>query len=536
MSVSSKIRICIGKGRKCSARTVYHATRLMLVVITGFALAGCMRNRLLQVERIMEYDVAAADSIINTMNVPASKRSNALYAMLKTQIDYKMYRDIQNDSLIRIATDFYGTKYKDYHAAMAWYSLGCMASEFGQDSTAADAYLTAIRLFPDTLVRYYALAEQNLSYIFLEHRMDVEAMPLIRSCRANAVRLKDSAAIAFCDYNIAKSLLYNNKYVEAKLKFLELIDNEWLSLNTINNPLIYLAKIELVDGNQASAISYADLFIHKNQSNVSNSTAYSIKADALYQLNMVDSALHYYELSLTDANDPYTICDVYRRLSEITSYKGYSDSASFFARQASTWMDSITSTMGSENIFRTITNNSKSFQSPNKHKYSLLLIIILSVSAAIIALLSKKQDDTHEDEQTITQTGNEPRTEIISDFDKDLIAFKQSDLFSEMIMSLNERKELDCRKKNEITKKFQSSPNLKKVRSFIVASSTRLNGNEQDFCIFTMVGFEQKDFHRLFNLSQSGSRNLKNRIRTKMPESLFNHIFSNENDGKRRIL
>lgn len=92
----------------------------LLLVVALFALAGCMRSKLLQVEKLIETDVEAADSLIYSIDEPAGKRNGALYAMLKTQIDYKQYRDIPNDSLIRIATDYYGTKYKDYHAAMAW--------------------------------------------------------------------------------------------------------------------------------------------------------------------------------------------------------------------------------------------------------------------------------------------------------------------------------------------------------------------------------------------------------------------------------
>lgn len=140
--------------------------------LAALLLASCTYRDLKAVERTMETDPAVADSLLCEIPIPAHGRSRALYALLKTQIDYKMYRDADSDSLIRVATDYYGRKYKGYHAAMAWYSLGCISAELGNDSTAADAYLSALSLFPDTLVRYYALAEQNLSYIYLEHNMD----------------------------------------------------------------------------------------------------------------------------------------------------------------------------------------------------------------------------------------------------------------------------------------------------------------------------------------------------------------------------
>lgn len=525
MEVISNTANGIKKGRKCLARVAKHTTNVMLVVLTACALTGCIRNRLLQVERLMESDIKTADSLICSMVEPTDKRNRALYALVKTQIDYKMYRDAVSDSTIRIATDHYGRRYKGYHSAMAWYSLGCISAALGSDSTAADAYLTAIRLFPDTLVRYYALAEQNLSYIFLDHRMDAEAIPLIKSCRANAVRLEDSAAIAFCDYNIAKLLLYNNDYEASRKMFLELKDSKWLSPNTINNPLIHLAKIDFVNNNYTGAISYADSFLIKNQCTASNSTAYSIKADALYQLNFVDSAYHYYKLSLIDASEPYTICDSYRRLSEINSLKGNTDSASFFAKQASAWMDTITSSIGSDNILRALVSNSESLPRPI-NLYTLFLAIVSSlVLIAIIVQFSLQSKSNHVDLQAEQPMNIIPKAETIADFEKDLIAFKQSDLYNEMIININEHKELEYKQKYGISRKFQISPELKRIRNFIYASSNKLNGFELDFCIFLMIGFKQKDFHRIFNLSQSGSRNLKNRIKDKVPESIYRYIF-----------
>ena len=47
----------------------------------------------------------------------------ALYAILKTQADYKCYRPLTTDTLIRYATTYYDDDRESYRAAMAWYSL-----------------------------------------------------------------------------------------------------------------------------------------------------------------------------------------------------------------------------------------------------------------------------------------------------------------------------------------------------------------------------------------------------------------------------
>ena len=56
--------------------------------------------------------------------------ARALYAILRTQADYKCYVPLTSDTLIRYATDYYNRNRKSYRAAMAWYFLGCVYSEF----------------------------------------------------------------------------------------------------------------------------------------------------------------------------------------------------------------------------------------------------------------------------------------------------------------------------------------------------------------------------------------------------------------------
>jgi len=84
-------------------------------------------------------------SIVNRKS--SNRQSNlALWAMLKTQADYKCDVPLRSDSLARIATDYYGVPRRpDYHAAMAWYTLGCVYKETSDDVNGTDAFLKAIR-------------------------------------------------------------------------------------------------------------------------------------------------------------------------------------------------------------------------------------------------------------------------------------------------------------------------------------------------------------------------------------------------------
>lgn len=101
---------------------------VLYILIAALTLmpVSCTYRDLRALGRTMETDPAAADSLLDEIPVPSCGRSLALYSLLRTQIDYKMYRTAESDSIIRIATDFYGTRYSSYYGALAWYSLGCL--------------------------------------------------------------------------------------------------------------------------------------------------------------------------------------------------------------------------------------------------------------------------------------------------------------------------------------------------------------------------------------------------------------------------
>ena len=516
--------------------------RILLFALAWVTLTGCGHNELIQIERIMESDVQKADSMICSMDMPTGRRGQALYALLKTQIDYKMYRNADGDSTIRVATDYYGRKYKGYHAAMAWYSLGCISSESGKDSTATDAYLTALSLFPDTLVRYYALTEQNLSHIFLEHKMGNEAMPLIRSCRANAVRLKDSAAIAFCDYSIAKSYLYDNMYDEAQTMFLELKDCKWLSPTTRNVTLLQLAKISCINTfDYEEALQYADAFLMRNYHNNPYGAAFTIKADAFLNLNQLDSARHYYQMSLLDSDDPYTICNSYRHLAEIQSILGNQDSVTYYTKKVSDWTDEIVSTSNSELILKAMLRNSQTCSTPyNQNHIIFIILIVVGVLAVIMVPIgwlirtnkdsvSEVVDNTVSQIEATEQAPIERKESGIMNYSREIDDFKSSELYQIMMKASHEYKEIATRERKSFETGFHNS--LVELRKLIISLSNHLTSMELDYCIVTLLGFKQRDFHLFFNISYSGSRNIKSRVKYKMPEYVFCDIFGTDTDS-----
>lgn len=156
---------------------------LIVMIVSVVSSCSSDNRSLLEVEILLESNAEKADSILQFMNSPLSNRERAWYAVLKTQTDYQLNKPIKNDSLILTATNYYGSHRKSYRSAMAWYSQGCVYSKMRNDMAAIYAYLKAKDLFPDTLVRYYALTEKNLGNHYLNKKMYEQAIFEFNNCK-----------------------------------------------------------------------------------------------------------------------------------------------------------------------------------------------------------------------------------------------------------------------------------------------------------------------------------------------------------------
>ena len=167
--------------------------------------------------------------------------ARALYAILRTQADYKCYEPLTSDSLIRYATDYYRKTRKSYRAAMAWYSLGCVYTELQDDAAAVEAYLQAQSLFPDTTVRYYRLCYQNLGYHYINKNMPDEALAAYQSYH----RLSGEDDRVYADIKLAQAYIHKRQPEQARAILEPLLDaHEEIDTLSLVAILFELGKIE----------------------------------------------------------------------------------------------------------------------------------------------------------------------------------------------------------------------------------------------------------------------------------------------------
>ncbi|MBR4842690.1 MAG: hypothetical protein IK006_06335 [Bacteroidaceae bacterium] len=85
-----------------TVRRVLYLSVLAIAFLTSCRDTTC--RELARIEQLMETSPAEADTLLASIGEPQKPSRKAWYAVLKTQLDYKLYREIESDSLILSAT------------------------------------------------------------------------------------------------------------------------------------------------------------------------------------------------------------------------------------------------------------------------------------------------------------------------------------------------------------------------------------------------------------------------------------------------
>ena len=268
------------------------------------------------------------------------EEERALYAILRTQADYKCYVPLTTDTLIRHATAYYNRNRKSFRAAMAWYSLGCVYTELQDDEEAIQAYLRAQSFFPDTTVRYHALCRHNLGCHYLNRELFDEAISSFQLCKLLAIAMTDSVTIGYCDYYVGCAYLYQKEFDSAEAYFDKVHHNAWSANISIDNLPLQRAKIAFYrDRNYDEALSI--LSDNKKTRNEVQSASYSLKSEIYQALGNNDSSYHYLLLSMRYPQELHTQCWNYKRLAELSPLLGQTDSTFHYLERHTVLLDSI---------------------------------------------------------------------------------------------------------------------------------------------------------------------------------------------------
>lgn len=475
-------------------------------------------NGLREAEALLETNPKAADSILTSMPAPHSRRDRAWYTVLKTQADYKQYKALMSDSLILTATDFYGTHRKNYRAAMAWYTQGCVYTELYDDVLAIESYLKAQILFPDTLTRYYALTEQNLTKLYIKHHYYDLARTTVNSMIYYGENSSDSTILFFGKYFKGTIFLHEQQSDSAETVFKEIVESKWLIGYCKQETLLKLSIISVnFKRDYKSALAYTRRFIDNNQPS-NCGTAYQIRGDAFKGLGVLDSAEYYYKMCLDcELKDPHTICDAYRGLSEVASYRSL-DSAQIYTSLSNQWLDSIYAEHKQTEVMDALVSN---YTNRHKKTHIMLALIVVVILLFIIwftcfQIIKRKQKSIEksmflkkeQDIETLLYKSKEYLTKTSSYID---------------FLSINKYKPIP----STILANLHADSDLAfhELRNVVASKNVHLSKREFDLCIFSYMGLSSNIVAELLEVTPVNLRTVRKRVRMKLPSDLFNLFF-----------
>ncbi len=254
--------------------TTRFRTVIYLLLLATLCMGCGGHGHMRQLERL-EAQLDTAPEVVRLAldSIPLASlgdEERALYAILRTQADYKCYVPLTTDTLIRHATDYYNRNRKSYRAAMAWYSLGCVYTELKRDAPAVEAYLQAQSLFPDTTMRYYGLCYHNLGQHYLNKNMSDEALAAYTAYH----NIAEGDAHLYADIGLAQAYIHKKQPEQARNILEKLLQHRTeMDTQNLETVLFELGKITYGFSDYEKANGYFDQLI------------------ALYDTSEVDAAL-----------------------------------------------------------------------------------------------------------------------------------------------------------------------------------------------------------------------------------------------------
>ena len=505
-------------------------SRLISIISAGFIasiLISCVNNRILrEAESLLETNPRAADSILVSMPVPKSRRDRAWYAVLKTQADYKQYRPITSDSLILTATDYYDTHRKNYRSAMAWYTQGCVYNESHDDVSAIESFLKAKDLFPDTILRYYALTEQKIGDVLLRRDMLKEASDMYSRTKVISEHLNDSALIIYSDFKQSLLCLQNNDFENARALFNELLDNMYIS--SYNKLEIYLGLSQILTFYDKDYYKSNTLTDYCISSKSHRSAGYNQRGINYMYLDKIDSAIICFKESMSNQKDIYTEYSNYSCLAESYMRQNQTDSALHYFSLCDLAIDSIGKLLNHEEISSIILSHTNERNKAGLLRMRYIFYFSISIASIIVlfvCILSFIQKDRSrkqyyiEKHDSLLESVNIGSDAAFSDiFNLCRMNFEKSVGYTILIKGLGERR---ISVNDSLVIKHDLKTCFKSLYQAIQEKDYSLSKSEFECLICFLLNFDNKDTSLILDKGYSTVSSIKTRLKKKIPKELL---------------
>ena len=547
-------------------RHLYPIVLFLLLLLTA-SVTSCRRDAafhdaLLRAEALMETDPQQAravlaeieDSILKIEDYPAeeagqkarknfqssifnfqSKSEAALYALLRTQADYKCDVPLTSDSLILLATDYYGTKRKSQRAALAQHYLGCTYREMHRDLDAIEAQLRATTLFPDTTNKYYAHSLLHLGLLYSKHYMVDSAWVAFGRYRRTESCNSDSANIGYADFYMGTIALYHDDDELTDSLFQCVLNNTKTTNYNRFTTYFQLAKLRFYHQHDIEgALAYLEKI--GNRFGEDNSALLTLRADILAQQQQPATAYELYKKALRNSSDIYVQCTSYEGLASVAPLLNKPDSTRYFIDQYKSLLDSIY-TMNKQKEIAEIKDKHiveiHDQQLKARHArfmfwMGILAVVLLSGTAITFLLIDRKRKKRYlQAQEELRQANVEVLRAQVDEQPADLDALYRKKLAAcQNLFRRTPSARLLLVPPSSLTAAQRQTLMDDLTRSFVDImldvknASNAVNDQELMYCILSSLQCSTAQMAELLNTTESTLRSRKARLKEKMPDNL----------------
>ena len=347
---------------------------------------------LLRADSLIEVGCAdSALSLLERMNLAelSSIQSRASYALLLTQAKDQNYVTHTDDSLIRVAVDYYDTSDDITLRAKAHYYLGRVCQDRGDIEGTVREFLVAMPL-AEKAENYdlNILLKSNLGLLFWRHGLQEEADSLYRQAVELAEAHYDSLRLAVVLVHCADICMERGeeyytdaeKYLKRALKLVKDTDKQHTE-ELVFSSLSYLLEYQ---GKSREAILYANKGMRLVLDSSERYGYYLVIGSAYLQLEQYDSAFVYLNRGIPSDNY-YAKTNAYMKLSEMAMRLGKQNEALEYETLYTIYKDSmklveqpveVVSSL-KDVLYRQSTERYESFLT--RYRFCLLLFVLLFI-------------------------------------------------------------------------------------------------------------------------------------------------------------
>lgn len=325
------------------------STIVTVLLFAQYLFAACttsgIDNKLVHAHSLAAHSPDSALSFLQSIQLEELKspKDQAYYILLLTQAQDNNYIYQNNDTLIRIAVQYYDSTKETSMQAKAHYYLGCIQRNKSNYSQALKELFTAI-IYAEKCADYKlaGYSYNNIANLYYLQKLNEEADSIYQIAKTLAIHEKDPNLLAEVlsqqgMIDIRKGKEY---YLQAEKKLLYAfkIAQHTAQKNIIAKTAYSLSLLYGRMNMGEKAVVFAKLNVSHQNNYHMLCRAYLILGDAYYKTSQYDSASNYLSKALY-SEDNLTKAGVYMRLADIDKKLGKLDSALEMERKYSYHLD-----------------------------------------------------------------------------------------------------------------------------------------------------------------------------------------------------